>query len=408
VSAGGLDEQVVVVGGGPVGLVAALSLALRGVRSVVLEAGSGDVRSEWRGSTLHPPTMEILDHFGLAKEVVDGATRVSALQYRDTELSEYASFGYSVLESLSPFPSRWQFEQYKLLRMLRRAAEDQPAIQLLYGQTVTGLEEGADEVRLDVQTDEGPATFRAPWVVAADGAHSAVRKLLDIDFPGWTYPYQSLVIATPFPFEDHVAGLSEVAYLSGPRGRLSLIRTPDIWRGALSTDTEADEDERAYDTDSPHPSYIAAMRDLLSREHGPGEGPLELRQHQLYRSHQRVAVTFRRGRCVLVGDAAHLSSTTGGMGLNSGIHDAWELAPALATALRDGKADAVQACAERRRQVTIDVVQPTTTDARTLADAGDLESRRARIAQLRERAADEQSTRDYLRGTSMIGTVITT
>ncbi len=248
--------------------------------------------------------------------------------------------------------------------------------------------------------------FLASWVVAADGAHSSIRKLLGIEFPGWTYPHQSLVVATPFPFENHVHHLSEVSYWSGPRGRLSFIRTPDIWRAAVSTDTAAG-DPSGHAGSDPHPSYVAVMRALLGRECAPGEGPQERRQHQLYRSHQRVAATLHLGRCVLVGDAAHLSSTTGGMGLNSGVHDAWETASALATALDTGEAAAVRVCAERRRQLAIEVIQPRTTGARALADAEDLEARRARILRLRELASDEDSTREFLRGTSMIGTVIT-
>ncbi|GAA0711204.1 FAD-dependent oxidoreductase [Dactylosporangium roseum] len=393
---GGLDAAVAVVGAGPVGMFAALALARRGIEVTLVEQGPDEVRSEWRGSTVHPPTVDMLDELGLAGPVLREAVRVHELTFRDLELETAATFDYSLLEGLTAHPYRLQYEQYKLVRQLRDALAEEARVDVSFDSAVVGLRQDRDRVELDVDTAQGRRVVRSAWLVGADGAHSAVRRLLAVGFPGFTYDFMSLVAATPFPFERHVAGLGPVCYWSGPHGRFSLIRTPDTWRTALSTRTRAEEhDERIQ---QPHPEFVADVELLLKGAVPAAE--IELTQHQLYRSHQRVADAFRVGRVLLAGDAAHLSSTTGGMGLNSGIHDARALAVALASDAPDVGASVY---AERRRDVATRVVQPATTANRQSVDALDLEQRGARLEQLAALAASPEAARSYLVGASMIG-----
>ncbi|QOC91867.1 FAD-dependent oxidoreductase [Micromonospora craniellae] len=390
-----VEAPVVVLGGGPVGMVTALALARYDIPVVVLEQGHDEVRSEWRGSTVHPPTLELLDELDLAAPVLAEAVRVRRLDYRDLELSESARFSYDLLEGETRYPFRLQYEQYKLVRQLRRAVAGAPNVDLRFGHEVVGLRQDDTRVELDVAVDGDRRTVACRWAVAADGAHSIARKLLDVPFPGFTYPSLSLVVATPFRFEDAVPDLSEVGYWSGPRGRFSLIRTPDIWRAALSTTTGVDDEPPT----GTHPDFLAAV-DLLLGSPTPPDGLLPLHQHQMYRSHQRLADSFRIGRVLLAGDAAHLSSTTGGMGLNSGIHDAMAVAAALADSDQD---TATTAYAQRRRSIAERFVQPTTTENRTSADAADLAGRRERLVRLRAVADNAEEARAYLRRVSMLG-----
>lgn len=391
------DSPAIVIGGGPVGMVTALALAIRSIAVTLLERATDDLRSEWRGSTVHPPTLEILDALGLAAPVLAGAVRVERLDYRDLELDDVASFPYALLRGITPYPFRLQYEQYKLVRLLRDAVDEADDVDVRFSHDVVGIRQHDNHVQLDVDGPSGRETLNADWVIAADGAHSTVRRLLDVGFPGFTYPFQSLVVATPFRFEDAVPGLGKVGYWSGPRGRFSLIRTPDVWRAALSTGTRVEE-TFADGGSGVHPDFRAGV-DLLLRGCADADG-LELSQHQMYRSHQRLADTFRRGRVLLAGDAAHLSSTTGGMGLNSGIHDA----VAIAVALAEGDPEtSVNECVDRRRRVAERFVQPTTTQNRNAADALDVASRRERLEQLRGTAADPPAAREFLRRASMIG-----
>ncbi|WP_432050949.1 FAD-dependent oxidoreductase [Verrucosispora sp. NA02020] len=390
-----VQAPVVVLGGGPVGMVTALALARYDIGVVVLEQGHDEVRSEWRGSTVHPPTLELLDELDLAAPVLAEAVRVRRLDYRDLELTESAQFSYDLLEGETRYPFRLQYEQYKLVRQLRRAVAETPNVDLRFGHEVVGLRQDDTGVELEVAVDGGRRTVSCHWAVAADGAHSTARKLLDVPFPGFTYPSMSLVVATPFRFEDAVPDLSEVGYWSGPRGRFSLIRTPDIWRAALSTNTGVDDEPPT----GTHPDFLAAV-ELLLGSPTPPDGLLPLHQHQMYRSHQRLADSFRIGRVLLAGDAAHLSSTTGGMGLNSGIHDAMAVAAALAESDQE---TATTAYAQRRRSIAERFVQPTTTENRTSADAADLAGRRERLVRLRAVADNAEEARAYLRRVSMLG-----
>ncbi|MGW5410992.1 FAD-dependent oxidoreductase [Actinomadura geliboluensis] len=399
-----MTAPVIVVGAGPVGLAAALALAAERVPVTVLEAEQAGVRKEWRGSTLHPPTLALLDRVGAAADAVAHGVRVDRLQFRDLQLPDRATFDYGVLEGRTPFPFRVQYEQYKLLRRLRDLAEASPDVDLRQEHRVVGLTGAEDGATAATVTLAGGSRLTAPYVVAADGAHSALRKLAGIGFPGDTYPSQSLVAATPFPFEDAVDDLGPVSYWSGPRGRLSLIRTPDVWRVAISTTAATDGGAPAAGAEGPHPELADAL-DLLVGDRSWARDPLQ--QHQFYRSHQRVADRFRAGRLLLAGDAAHLSSTTGGMGLNSGVHDAFDLAARLGPALRaggDGDA-AADAYAAARRDAAVRVVQPATRTVRAGVDATARDARLARLRDLAATAADPAAGTRHLSALSMLDAV---
>jgi 3-(3-hydroxy-phenyl)propionate hydroxylase len=386
------ESDVIVVGAGPVGLFVALGLAAVGAPVLVLEAEDVGVRAEWRGSTIHPPTLQDLSDLDVAGPAIAGGMRVDRIQYRDLEYPALATFDYGALVGRTPYPFRLQFEQYKLLRLLRARAEASPLVDLCYDRRVVSLTADGDGSIVTSESAAGKVdSAHGRWVVGADGAHSGVRKLAGIGFPGHTYPGLSLVAATTFPFERVVDDLAPVSYWTGPTGRLSLIRTPDVWRVAVSVpDRPAGPPLKiTYGLDRPHPALTSAL------SHLPGAtswAAHPLQQHQLYRSHQRVAASFRSGRVLLVGDAAHVTSTTGGMGLNSGVHDAHELvsrlAPPLAAADHVGQERAADGYAHARREAAVATVQPVTRAVRGAAETTDRELRRARIDTLRELAAD--------------------
>jgi 3-(3-hydroxy-phenyl)propionate hydroxylase len=394
-----VDTAVVVVGAGPVGLVAALGFAAHGVDCVVFEAGPRELRPEWRGSTLHPPTLEILDRIGLADRAVQGGVRVDALQYRDLVLDHVVTINLTVLEGRTTYPFRLQYEQYKLLRQLRDAAGTSAHVAIHYEHEVVGVEPGDDATAARVTVERPDGTrhrVSARWVVAADGSHSTIRRALGVTMTGDTHPMSSLVVASDLAFDEAVPGLGPVSYWSGPGGRLSLIRTPDTWRVALTISRLVVGD------DVVHPDFLGAMALLVGVRDWT-----DLRQHQTYRSHQRVADTFQVGRVVLAGDAAHLTATTGGMGLNAGVHDAHELVGAIAPAIVGGTDDhaAAAAAAASRQRIALELVQPATRAARLSADVTDEQTRKKRLDELQAIADDPIRLTDFVTTASMLDAV---
>lgn len=400
--------QVIVVGAGPVGLVTALGLAQKGIKVLVLEKNSIEVPPQWRGSTIHPPTLAIFDGLGLAEEIINGAIKVEVLQYRDLEISDVVNFEYNCLDGLVKYPFRLQFEQYKVLKLLRSAVTINPNIQIQYETLIESVSQ--DSVGVSVQTINAGATntIQADWLVGADGSHSAVRKALGIELDGFTYPYPTTVVATPFRFEEHFPGLAPVTYWSGPTGRLSMIRTPDIWRIAMTTPLEGVDistDDKGSISE-PSQDFKVAIELLLNLLPGVSLADLDLKQYEVYRSHQRIAREFSEKRIALAGDAAHLTTTNGGMGLNSGVQDAAALVKALTQAISENSYLPISQYAKERKEFCTDFLQPTTTTNHKTVDNPDYEARSARLNELMAETDDPEIVRQVIARASMISELV--
>lgn len=403
-----LNPQVIVVGAGPVGLVTALGLAQKGIKVLVLEKNSIEVPPQWRGSTIHPPTLAFFDELGLADEIIAGAIKVEVLQYRDLEIEEVVNFGYDCLDGQVKFPFRLQYEQYKVLKLLRIAASNNPKIEIKYDSLIESVTQDSDGVSVQVTNNEATHILSADWLVGADGSHSAVRKALGIELDGFTYPYPTTVVATPFKFEEHFAGLAPVTYWSGPTGRLSMIRTPDIWRIAMTTPLEGvdiSSDDRGSISE-PTQDFIVAIDLLLSRLPGVSLADLELKQYEVYRSHQRIAREFSVDRVALAGDAAHLTTTNGGMGLNSGVQDASALVKALEAAIAQNSSAPISEYAKERKEFCTNFLQPTTTTNHKTVDNPDYEARKSRLAELSADTNNPEIVKQVIARASMISELV--
>ena len=402
------EPQVIIAGAGPVGLVTALGLAQRGIRVLVLEKNSIEVPPQWRGSTIHPPTLAIFDELGLADEIIVGAIKVEVLQYRDLEIQQVVNFDYDCLDGLVKFPFRLQYEQYKVLKLLRTAASNNSKIEIQYDSLIESVNQDSNGVSVQVSKNGVTKSVRADWLVGADGSHSAVRKALGIELDGFTYPYPTTVVATPFKFEDHFPGLAPVTYWSGPTGRLSMIRTPDIWRIAMTTPLEGvdiSSDDRGSISE-PTQDFIVAIDLLLSRIPGVSLADLELKQYEVYRSHQRIAREFSVDRVALAGDAAHLTTTNGGMGLNSGVQDAAALVKALEAAIALNGSGPISQYAKERKEFCTNFLQPTTTTNHKTVDNPDYEARKSRLNELSADTNNPEIVKQVIARASMISELV--
>src|SRR5205823_8041236 len=214
---------------------------------------------------------------------------------------------------------------------------------------VTGLTQDAE--RVTVQTEQGPV--EADYVIGCDGGRSTVRKALGIEFEGFTWPERFLVITTKFDFAAAL-GCCSRSYMADPQEWTNLFKVAgdDLkgrWRAVYNTREDESDEEALSD---------GAVRARLGRIYVP-EAEREYLHLNLYNVHQRVAKSFRRGRAFLCGDAAHVNNPIGGLGLNSGIHEAWDLAGLLDRALRGERVD-LNSYGRRRRPLNIEYVQEQT------------------------------------------------
>ncbi|WP_328673920.1 FAD-dependent oxidoreductase [Streptomyces sp. NBC_00328] len=390
------EGRVLVAGAGPVGLTAALVLARRGAPVTVLEAGPG-LSSESRASTFHPPTLEMLEDLGVLGPVLEQGLIVRTFQYRDRRTGPVAELDLAVLAPDTRHPYRVQLEQGKLTPLLLRALSRLPGSEVRFGTRVTAVRQ--DPHGVDAVLSDG-TTARGSHLVAADGAHSAVRRSLEVGFHGMTYPERFLVASVEDDLTAELPGLAPIAYVMDPDEWLVLLRTPDHWRILLPTPgdtTDAAELARL-------PGRLRALRAASAGRTGP---PWRVVQAGLYRVHQRVADTFRLGRILLCGDAAHVNNPLGGMGMNSGIHDAVLMGAAL-HAVADGRTGADEALdrvAAARRDCALTYVGAQTHRNWERLRVRDPALRSALADELRATAADPARARQALLRSSMIASL---
>jgi len=388
------EYPVIIVGAGPVGLCTALCLARAGVRCLVLERGPG-VAADLRASTFHPPTLEMLAELDLTPHILAQGLVVPTWQIRQHETHERAVFDLGVLAADTPHPYRVQFEQAKFVALALAAASADPRIDIVFNATASALAQTAD--RVEVRWSDragGPATRRATtaWLVGTDGAGSTIRELTGLAFEGESYPETTVLATTTFPFEAHLPGLSAVNYVWTADGNYSLLKLPDRWRVSLYPDPG----ESPEQMDSPE-SIERKLQRIVPR----GEA-YEVMEHRPYRVHRRIVDGYRVGRVLLAGDAAHINSPAGGMGMNGGIHDAFNLAGKLARVLAGESAELLDLYDRQRRPVARDEILMQAERNRNRMRNRDPAFRREELARLKAITADTAAAREYLLASSMI------
>lgn len=389
-------SDVVIAGAGPVGLTLALRLARHGIYATVLEALDAPER-DLRASTFHPPTLDLLDEDGITPQLIANGLIAPTWQVRMHATGEAAEFDLSILRDHTRHPYRVQCEQAKLVDYLRaRLASVFPQVQVRFGHRVTTLETRDDSVTMVCDTSAGEQRITARYAVGCDGARSAVRKHLGLGFEGETFPESVILAATDFPFHDHLPKLSCINYCWKDDGTFSLLRLPNLWRVSLYPD-EGESIEAALEDDS----IERKLQQICANPAG-----YRIAAKRNYRIHQRVVARYRVGRVILAGDAAHINSPSGGMGMNGGIHDAFNLADKLAVTLASGNAAPNQAPLDhyerQRRPVALEHVLAQSGRNRARMQERDPSRRRAALAELQAIAHDPERALKHLLNTSMI------
>jgi 3-(3-hydroxy-phenyl)propionate hydroxylase len=398
------QAPVAIIGAGPTGLVAALSLGLAGVPVVVLESEAA-LTHDLRAGSYHPPTVEMLDALGVAGAMHETGIRVPVWQVRDRVAGVVAAFDLGLLAGETRFPYRLHLEQHRLTPILRDAiAARAPSVEIRFATAL--LSHTADETGVSCALSDG-TTLRASFLLGCDGARSVVRRgMAGVEFEGFTWPERFLVASTTYDLG--ALGFAGAGYVADPECWAAVFHVPDdgppgLWR--IAYPVAPDEEEEAV----LRPEAIQAKLDMLLAHAGarPPGGAFPLKYASIYRVHQRVASRFCAGRVAIAGDAAHLNNPLGGLGLNGGIHDAVNIADKIAPLWHAGgdHEAAFDRYDRQRRPINIKAVQAMSIRNKRLLEERDPEVRRERLEELRATASDPRRARAYLMQTSMIESV---
>jgi 3-(3-hydroxy-phenyl)propionate hydroxylase len=381
-------------------MVTALALAQRGFPVTVFEA-EAEINNAPRAATTHPATLELLAGLGLVEDVIRLGLTARKFQFRDRPSGALvAEFDHEILRQDTRFPFVVQCEQHKLARLALERLRALPGAEVYFSARVAEVEARADHVEVAVETTDGGRKHRGAFLVGADGGRSTVRKSLGIEFEGYTWPERFVVLTTRFDFEAE-RGYCYRNYFSDPDEWANLFKVAGDdgrgqWRVVFPTRNEESDDEAL--------SNEGAQRRL--QRFFPKPTPYEIVHRNLYKAHQRVAATFRKGRVLLAGDAAHVNNPIGGLGLNCGIHDGVELAERLARFVDGGAGeDELDLYDRRRRPLNIEFVQSQTVNNKKRLEEKDPAVRAANFDQLRRTAADPAQHRQFLLRTSLIDSV---
>jgi 3-(3-hydroxy-phenyl)propionate hydroxylase len=395
------NARIIIAGAGPVGVVSALACAQRGYAVTLLEAESA-IDDNPRAATTHPSTLEMIARVGLIDQFVKEGLVARYFQFWDKPARrKIVEFDHEVLRGETPYPFVVQTEQHKLARMGIERLKTFVDADVRFDTRVTNVSQDAGGATVTAEGPNGKEMFRGDYVIGADGGRSTIRRALDIDFEGFTWPEHFLVLTTLDDFQELLAGCCYRNYLADPDEWTNLFKVAGDdgkgrWRAVFPTRVE-ESDEEALGDESIH-SRLQRVFPLTRR--------YNVVHRNLYKVHQRVAATFHKGRVFLAGDSAHVNNSVGGLGLNGGIHDAMELVDTLHKVIaKQAGEELFDRYTRRRRTLNIEFVQEQTITNKKRLEEHDPKARQARFDELRATAEDPAKHKEFLLRTSLIASV---
>ena len=318
----GTDVDVVIVGAGPVGLTLANILGLQGVCTLVVE--ERDTLIDYpRGVGLDDEALRTFQSIGLVDHVLPHTVPNQILRFFDAKRRLLAEIAPP--DARFGWPKRNGFVQPMVDAELLRGLERFDHVEVMWGHRMENCSGTADGVTVEVFGYGDSSTVRAHYVVGCDGGRSATRQLMGVSFDGTTSPTRWLVVDVA---NDPLGHPNSEVGADPARPYVSISIAHGIRRFEFMIHGD-ESDEQAED-----PAFVKRM--LSQRVPYPDR--VDVIRHRVYTHHSRIAGSFRSGRLLLAGDAAHLMPVWQGQGYNSGIRDAANLGWKLAAVI-NGQAD---------------------------------------------------------------------
>lgn len=340
-------RDVVIVGAGPVGFLVALGLARQGIEVTLIDAEAAIVNSP-RAAIYFPTTLEVLDRLGVIEDCLAIGYRCERLAMRYPETGEVIAFDYAKgALADQTYNFNLHFGQHELAGVVQDHLERLPNAQILWQHRLVDLAQDCDSVLLGIETPEGRKEISARWVIGTDGARSTVRRLLDLPFEGFTWPDR--FVATNVEVDFRSLGFFDTNMVVDPVNWAVIARLSkgNLWRCTFGEDGALDEATMLERIPERYKAYM------------PEGTPYRIVQAAPYRCHERSAPSFRVGKVLLAGDAAHVCNPCGGLGLTTGVMDANALYPLLGAVIHGRLGEGVlDDFARERRRIFLEITSP--------------------------------------------------
>lgn len=356
-----LDTQVLITGAGPTGLLLAAELRRRDVDCLLVEAL--DAPRQWdRATVLHPRSLEIFEALGLAERFLDEGVKVRAARFQ----SDGQVLGALDIQLAG---SRYGFDlglsEETTERLLTSYLESVGGV-VTHSTRLVGFVEGERDVTATLEREGKTFDVRAQWIVGCDGLHSVVRQESGIEFPGENIAASWSVFDATIEGWDREFDVAAV-FLDSP----TVIMTPlpgRRWRVYMRPQSEDGD--------------LVAEASAVLQRYEPGSRFARVENPARFHCHSRVATTYRSGRALLAGDAAHVCSPAEGHGMNTGLQDAFNLGWKLALVCHGRGGDRVLDSYEAERRPVAEQIVASGLAAEESEVLSDVAGRSARNTQM--------------------------
>lgn len=381
-------DAVLIVGAGPVGVLNALGLARRGIQVELYEREQEVVQSP-RAMVYHWSVLDGLERLGVYEDAVAAGFLKQDYTYKVHKTGEEIHFGLKVLQGRVRHPHNLHLGQHRLAEIALRHLAELDHATVHWGHSLVDVRQDQDTVKAVFDGPDGPVEATGGWLIGADGAGSRVRRSVGLDFEGFTWPERFVATNIRYPFE--AKGFSQTTNLiddvyGAIISKIDSSGDTGLWRYTYCESADLPEET----VPERMPEFFAAILPDTDRP--------EVEAFSPYRMHQRAASSFRAGRVLLAGDAAHATNPTGGLGLTSGLFDTYVLEEAIAAVVcGDAGEDVLDRYAQERRRVFVDKVTPAASaNKRLVYHSDDLQRLEEDLQGLRRLQTDDDAARERL------------